>query len=53
MQQFDSVRGMFVEGEELYKGAGFHEKTHVQIAIRNPMMIKGYFRLIDKHMEID
>lgn len=52
-QQFDSVRGMFVEGEELYKGAGFHEKTHVQIAIRNPMMIKGYFRLIDKHMEID
>ena len=33
-QQFDSVRGMFVEGEQLYAGAGFHDKTHVQIAIK-------------------
>ena len=51
-QKFDSVRGMFVEGEELYEGAGFHEKTHVQIAIRNPLMIKGYFRVISEHTEI-
>lgn len=51
-QKFDSVRGMFVEGEELYLGAGFHEKTHVQIAIRNPLMIKGYFRVIEEHEEI-
>ncbi len=52
-QDFDSVRGMFVEGEELYEGAGFHEKTHVQIAIRNPVMIKGYFRLISEHTIIE
>ena len=52
-RQFDSVRGMFVEGEELYEGAGFHEKTHVQIAIRNPKMIKGYFRIISQHIEIN
>jgi hypothetical protein len=52
-QEFDSVRGMFVEGEELYEGAGFHEKTHVQIAIRNPLMIKGYFRIISEHKEIN
>lgn len=45
-QPFDSVRGMFIEGSLLYDGAGFHEKTHVQIAIRNPEMIKGYFRPI-------
>ena len=51
-QKFDSVRGMFVEGEELYEGAGFHEKTHVQIAIRNPVMIKGYFRVISEHVEV-
>jgi hypothetical protein len=52
-QSFDSVRGMFVEGKELYEGAGFHEKTHVQIAIRNSDMIKGYFRPIDGHQEIE
>lgn len=52
-QSFDSVRGMFVEGKELYDGAGFHEKTHVQIAIRNSSMIKGYFRPISGHQEID
>lgn len=50
--KFDSVRGMFIEGEELYEGAGFHEKTHVQIAIRNPLMIKGYFRVISEHTEV-
>lgn len=40
---FDSVRGVFFEGEPLYDGAGFHEKTHIQICIRNPNCIKGYF----------
>ncbi len=51
-QQFDSVRGMFVEGEQLYAGAGFHDKTHVQIAIREANMIKGYFRPIQEHRAI-
>lgn len=41
--QFDSVRGVFFEGEELYPNAGFKEKNHIQIAIRNPNCIKGYF----------
>jgi len=40
---FDSVRGVFFEGNPLYDGAGFHDKTHVQICIRNPNCIKGYF----------
>lgn len=40
---FDSVRGVFIEGKRLYLGAGFHEKTHVQICIRNPNCIKGFF----------
>jgi hypothetical protein len=40
---FDSVRGVFVEGEELYPTAGFREKNHIQICIRNPNCIKGYF----------
>jgi hypothetical protein len=41
---FDSVRGMFVEGQEVYPGSGIREKDHIQICIRNPNCIKGYFR---------
>ena len=40
---FDSVRGVFWEGQELYNNAGFKEKNHIQIYIRNPNCIKGYF----------
>lgn len=40
---FDSVRGVFFEGNTLYPGAGFYEKTHIQISIRNPNLIRGFF----------
>ncbi|MCP5054815.1 MAG: hypothetical protein GY940_47055, partial [bacterium] len=40
---FDSVKGVFVEGDELYPMAGFREKNHIQLCIRNPNCIKGYF----------
>ncbi len=40
---YDSVRGVFWEGDELYPGAGFREKNHIQIAIINPNCIKGFF----------
>lgn len=40
---FDSVRGLFPEGAELYPGAGFRIKDHIQICIRNPNCIKGFF----------
>lgn len=43
MQSFDSLRGVFWEGDELYPNAGFKEKDHIQICIRNPNCIKGYF----------
>jgi hypothetical protein len=42
-QPFDSVRSVFYEGGELYPNAGFREKDHVQICIRNPNCIKGFF----------
>jgi len=42
-QEFDSVKGVFFEGKDLYPNAGFKEKNHIQIAIRNPNCIKGYF----------
>lgn len=40
---FDSVRGVFWEGKEPYLNAGFKEKNHIQICVRNPNCIKGYF----------
>jgi hypothetical protein len=40
---YDSVRSVFVEGEALYPGAGINDKNHIQICIRNPNCIKGYF----------
>lgn len=40
---FDSVRGVFFEGDNLYPNAGFKEKNHIQIAVRNPNCIKGFF----------
>jgi hypothetical protein len=43
LPSFDSVRGVFWEGEFLYPSAGFREKDHIQICIRNPNCIKGYF----------
>ncbi len=42
-RSFDSVRGMFSEGKELYDNAGFKVKDHIQICVRNPNCIKGYF----------
>lgn len=40
---FDSVRSLFTEGKPCYPGAGFSDKNHIQICIRNPNCIKGYF----------
>jgi hypothetical protein len=40
---YDSVRGVFWEGSDLYPNAGFKEKNHIQICVRNVNCIKGYF----------
>lgn len=40
---YDSVRGVFEEGLEPYPGSAFKEKTHIQVCVRNPNCIKGYF----------
>lgn len=41
LRPFDSVKAMFSEGNTLYPNAGFREKNHIQICIRNPNYIKG------------
>lgn len=42
-RDFDTVRGLFFEGEDLYPNAGFKTKNHIQICVRNPNCIKGFF----------
>ena len=42
---FDTVKAVFTEGPPVYPGSGFREKTHLQIAVRNPECIKGVFRV--------
>lgn len=46
LQPFDSVRAAFIEGEPIYEGGGFYEKTHIQVCVRETGKIKGYFRPI-------
>lgn len=40
---FDTVRGMFTEGAEVYPGASFLRLTHTQIAVLNPDCIIEVF----------
>jgi hypothetical protein len=36
---------VFEEGELVYPGVGFRDRTHLQITICNPEIILGYFRV--------
>lgn len=45
IKSFDSVRGLFVEGDPVYPGAKFHTLTHTQLAVRNPECVVGTFRV--------
>jgi hypothetical protein len=42
-QDFDTIRGVFVEGDPVYDGSEIFHKTHVQIAVRNPDCIEAMF----------
>lgn len=42
-ESFDSVRAPFWEGKELYPTAGFFNKNHIQLCVRNTDCILGYF----------
>ncbi len=41
---YQTVRGVFVEGEPVYDGSGIYTKTHTQLAVRDPACVLGYFR---------
>jgi hypothetical protein len=42
-QAYDTVRGFFMEGHELYADAGFRELDHIQICVRASAQIIGCF----------
>ena len=48
---YDSVRGVFVEGEPVYANSGIMSKTHIQICVVNPNCIKGYFKPLISNKE--
>lgn len=41
---YHTVRGVFQEGEAAFAGAGIKLKSHIQIAVRDPRAIIGYFQ---------
>lgn len=41
---FQSVRGIFAEGPPAFEGSGIRLKSHIQIAVRDPSCVLGYFR---------
>lgn len=51
LPEYDSVRGVFTEGDVPYPGSAFQEKTHIQLCIRNPNCIKGYFRPLSRNSQ--
>jgi hypothetical protein len=40
---YDTMRAPFLEGDDLFPGAGIRSMNHVQIAVRQVGCIKGYF----------
>lgn len=49
---FQSVKGVFIEGDPIYPTANFKKKTHIQIAVRDAKCIKGVFRVSDDLLSI-
>lgn len=40
---YQTVRGVFQEGPAAFEGSAIRTKTHVQVAVRDPSCILGYF----------
>jgi hypothetical protein len=43
-RDYQTVRGVFVEGKPAYPGGGIMSKSHIQIAVRDQRCIIGCFR---------
>ena len=49
--RFQTVRGVFIEGEPLHPTAQIFMQSHIQIAVRDPAAIVGFFHpaTVDSH----
>jgi hypothetical protein len=43
--EYDTVRCSFTEGEEVYPGANFTTRQHIELCVLNPKCYKGFFYL--------
>ena len=43
-RHFHTVRGVFTEGAPAFPGSKVMSKSHIQIAVRDPAAILGYFK---------
>lgn len=43
-RKFDTVRGAFWEGGPAFPGSEISKRSHIQIAVRNPECVVGYFK---------
>jgi hypothetical protein len=42
--RFHTVRGVFQEGKAAFRGSAVKAKSHIQVAVRDPACVLGYFR---------
>jgi hypothetical protein len=42
--RFDTVRGLFQEGDPIFEGSGLRRENHIQVVVREPRAIIGLFR---------
>jgi len=40
---FETIRSAFMEGKPVYPGSNFTDKLHIEVCVRKPELIKGYF----------
>lgn len=45
---YETVRAAFFEGKPLYENSGFAHRNHIQVAVRDPARILGYFLPLDE-----
>jgi hypothetical protein len=44
LRKFDTVRGAFGEGGPAFPASEISRRSHIQIAVRNPECVLGYFK---------
>lgn len=43
IKPYDTIRSAFLEGRKIYPRSNFTDRLHIEICVREPQSIKGYF----------